>query len=182
MCHQLYWNFTKRGKKKQRPGISGHFFTYWKGWIHGNRSKCSVKTSTRSISGDAKNLFKTSTWVDVKNCRTLWRFWSANIVENDDIWKRRFGRIAFFNSPSPILFSFIFGLCKQTNYTILQKMTKCPYSIQCYDLNPIPPEHESPPITTRPGLPPQGLQFFNARGPTHEVLKHFSRVKFADCR
>ena len=88
----------------------------------------------------------------------------------------------FFNSPSPILFSFIFGLCKQTNYTILQKMTKCQYSIQCYDLNPIPPEHESPPITTRPGLPPQGLQFFNARGPTHEVLKHFSRVKFADCR
>ena len=27
-------------------------------------------------------------------------------------------------------------------------------SIQCWDLNPRPLDHESPPITTRPGLPP----------------------------
>ena len=28
-------------------------------------------------------------------------------------------------------------------------------SIQCWDSNPRPLEHESPPITTRPGLPPK---------------------------
>ena len=30
---------------------------------------------------------------------------------------------------------------------------KCPSSILYWDLNPQPLEHESPPITTRPGLP-----------------------------
>ena len=30
----------------------------------------------------------------------------------------------------------------------------CSSSIQCWDLNPQPLEHESFPITTRPGLPP----------------------------
>ena len=29
-----------------------------------------------------------------------------------------------------------------------------PFSIRCWDSNPRPVEHESPPITTRPGLPP----------------------------
>ena len=31
---------------------------------------------------------------------------------------------------------------------------KCPSSIRCWDLNPRPLEHESSPITTRPGLHP----------------------------
>ena len=35
---------------------------------------------------------------------------------------------------------------------------KCPSSILCRDLNSQPLEHESPPITTRPGLRP--LMFF----------------------
>ena len=44
----------------------------------------------------------------------------------------------------------------QTNITILQQINvkKCPSSIQCWDSNPRPLEHESPPITTRPGLLP----------------------------
>ena len=46
----------------------------------------------------------------------------------------------------------------QTNITILttnicEKMS-CPSSIRRWDSNPWPSEHESPPITTRPGLPP----------------------------
>ena len=32
---------------------------------------------------------------------------------------------------------------------------KCPSSIWCRDSNPRPLESESPPITTRPGLPPK---------------------------
>ena len=44
----------------------------------------------------------------------------------------------------------------QTNITILMtnKCEKCPSSIWCLDLNSQPLEHKSPPITTRPGLPP----------------------------
>ena len=33
-------------------------------------------------------------------------------------------------------------------------MGECPSSIQCWDSNPQPSEHESPHITTRTGLPP----------------------------
>ena len=36
----------------------------------------------------------------------------------------------------------------------------CPSSIQHLDLNPQPLEHESSPITTRPGLPPIFLSLF----------------------
>ena len=44
----------------------------------------------------------------------------------------------------------------QTNFTIFttNKCEKCPSSIRCWDSNPRPSEYESPPITTRPGLPP----------------------------
>ena len=42
----------------------------------------------------------------------------------------------------------------QTNITIFtaNKCEKCPSSIWCQDSNSRPLEHESPPITTRPGL------------------------------
>ena len=39
-------------------------------------------------------------------------------------------------------------------------MKKCPSSIQIWDLKPQLLERESPPITTRPGLPPQHLFIF----------------------
>ena len=56
--------------------------------------------------------------------------------------------------PWPLL-SFIFGLFKQTSLQILQQIDvkKCPSSIRCLDSNSRPLEHESLPITTRPGLP-----------------------------
>ena len=41
-----------------------------------------------------------------------------------------------------------------TNFTTNMYVKKCPSSIWCRDLNSRPLEHESPPITTRPGLPP----------------------------
>ena len=43
----------------------------------------------------------------------------------------------------------------QTNTTFFTTiyMKKCPSSLRCWDLNPQPSAHESPPITTRPGLP-----------------------------
>ena len=45
----------------------------------------------------------------------------------------------------------------QTNITIFTTSIceKCPSSIWCWDSNPRPSGDESPPITTRPGLPPK---------------------------
>ena len=57
-------------------------------------------------------------------------------------------------------FSFIFGLFKQALLQFLQKINvkkTCPSSIWRRDSNPPPSEHEPPPITTRPGLPPNKL-------------------------
>ena len=46
-------------------------------------------------------------------------------------------------------------LFKQTLKCFQQiNVKKCPSSIRCGDANPRPSEHESPPITTSPGLPP----------------------------
>ena len=57
-------------------------------------------------------------------------------------------------------FSFIFVLSNK-NYNFYSKyMWKCPSSIWCWNSNPRPSEHESPPITTRPGLPPLNVLVF----------------------
>ena len=53
----------------------------------------------------------------------------------------------FKNGPTPVSFPFIFSLFNQL-FTILQRLS----SIRRRDSNSQPSEHESPPITTRPGL------------------------------
>ena len=66
-------------------------------------------------------------------------------------WKQRLG-IRFFNGPTPAFFYiFVFSTNKEYNFTTNQ----CPFGIRCWDQNPRRSEHESPPITTRPGLPPK---------------------------
>ena len=60
--------------------------------------------------------------------------------------------VFFKNGSSPV--SFYLFSSFQTNITILTAIFLCPSSIQHWDSNPLPLEHESPPITTRPGLPP----------------------------
>ena len=62
---------------------------------------------------------------------------------------------------TPASFSFIFVCCHTniTNFTTNLYVKKCPSSIRCWDSNPGPLEHESPPITTSPGLPPMGIIF-----------------------
>ena len=58
------------------------------------------------------------------------------------------------------LFFIYFRLFKNTLQFLQQiNMKKCPSSIQCKDLNSCRLEHESPPITTRPGLPPYSTLF-----------------------
>ena len=57
---------------------------------------------------------------------------------------------------NPGLFFVYFGLFKQTLQFFTANMCeKSPSKIQCRDSNPRPSECDSPPITTRPGLPPR---------------------------
>ena len=60
--------------------------------------------------------------------------------------------ICFFYGPSPVSFSFIFGLFQTNNTT--NQCEKCPSSIPCWDSNSRPSQCESLPITTRPGFRP----------------------------
>ena len=61
----------------------------------------------------------------------------------------------FFEQANSGLFLIYFCLLKHYNF-YNKHMRKCPTSIRCWDLNPRPSEHESPPITTRSVLPPIG--------------------------
>ena len=61
----------------------------------------------------------------------------------------------FFKWANPGLFLIYFHLFKLTLQFLQQiNVKKCRSSIQFLDSNLQPLEHESPPITTRPGLPP----------------------------
>ena len=58
----------------------------------------------------------------------------------------------------PLMDIFVFSNNHDNFYN--KYFEKCPASIWCQDLNIQPSEHESTPITTRPGLPLNELQFF----------------------
>ena len=68
------------------------------------------------------------------------------------------GRRYFFKKLAiPGLFFVYFRLFKQTllQFFTTNKCEKCPSSKWCWDSNPRPSGHESPTITTRPGLQPK---------------------------
>ena len=72
------------------------------------------------------------------------------------------GEGSFFfkkNGQTPASVSFI-SVFSNKHYKFLQQIyvKKCPSSIQCQDSNPWPSECKSPPVTTRPGLPPMILE------------------------
>ena len=82
-----------------------------------------------------------------------------------------------FKTGHPRLFFVYFCLFKQVLQSLQQiKVKKCPSSMRCWNSNPQPTEHESPPITTRPGLQPvidvscieTFTMFFESQQP-HEV-------------
>ena len=59
------------------------------------------------------------------------------------------------NEPFPVSFFVFSAFNKQTlQYLQQYNVKKCTSSIQCWDSNSPPLERKSPPITTRPGLPP----------------------------
>ena len=68
--------------------------------------------------------------------------------------------------PRPLFYLFSSFQTQITIFTT-NKCEKCPSSIQCQDLNSRPLEHDSPPITTRPGLPP-ALLFICRKRPFYQ--------------
>ena len=64
----------------------------------------------------------------------------------------------FMSHPRPLFV--YFRLFQQTFLFYNRYMCKNPSSLRCWDLNPQPSGHESPPITTTPGLPPLESKFF----------------------
>ena len=76
--------------------------------------------------------------------------------------QHQLGLVFLKNGPYSAFFRLF--LAFQTNITILTTniCEKCyvSSSIHCRDLNPHPLEHKSPPITTRPGIPPKVYLIF----------------------
>ena len=102
------------------------------------------KNETRDL------LHKTWSFIDVNNqifsiYVVIW--WSLQIF---GIWPKnptfKMGR------PRPL-----FRLFSSYQHTHYKFYNKCPCSILCWDSNSWPLEHESPSITTRPGLPQQNM-------------------------
>ena len=63
--------------------------------------------------------------------------------------------------PTPASFSFIF-VFSDKHFNTTNKYEKCPSSIRRWDSNSQPSDYKSPPLTTRPGLPPTSKQLRNA--------------------
>ena len=82
--------------------------------------------------------------------------------------------------PRPLFHLFLSFPTNITNFTT-NKCEKCPSSRQSLDLNPQPLEHESFPITTRPGLPPLIpyflMQIFAPKMPNHK----FDLLQVSSC-
>ena len=53
---------------------------------------------------------------------------------------------------------------------------KCPFRIWRRDLNPQPSDHESPPITTRPGLPSPSLSLFEFSNLQYMGTYHMDQI------
>ena len=76
------------------------------------------------------------------------------LVPSDNIDYFGISLYYFLNVPTPASFSFIFSLFNQTTQFLPQINVKCPSRIRHRDLNSQSSDYESPPLTTRPGLPP----------------------------
>ena len=85
-------------------------------------------------------------------------------------WFQPFWNV-FTNGPSPASVFFYFRSF-QANNVVLTKMS-CPSSISCQDSNPWPLEHQSSPITTRPGLPPYSEFIFRLQKSATEAFKAY---------
>ena len=119
----------------------------------------------------------TFSWINLLFCKTLRNIWQKYVSAIGVAQGQRCRKQFFLNGPTPASFSFTFGLCKQTLQIFTTNICeKCPSRIRYRDLNPQPSECESPPITTRPGLPPVPLTplFHHCRAPFDELNEHMN--------
>ena len=75
-------------------------------------------------------------------------------LSDDMVTTMTFGNIFLKKWANPGLFFIYFHSFTHITIFTSNKCEKCPFSIRCQDSNSQPLEHESPPITIRPGLPP----------------------------
>ena len=92
-------------------------------------------------------------------------------------WKAQTNPLSYSGTPSllflmgqpgPLLLFLVFSNKHHYSFLQLIYVKKCPSSIWCRDLNPQPLEHESPTITSKPGLLPNNqssLLFSNVPEP-----------------
>ena len=90
--------------------------------------------------------------------KSLWQNLSGTV---GPISKNSRQSFFFKNGPTPVSFSFIFVFSNIIFRT--DKCEKCPSSIRCWDSNSRSLEDASPPITTRPGLPPQSKVLYTLK-------------------
>ena len=81
------------------------------------------------------------------------KVWSRHLILIDVVMAKSLSLLIFFKWANPSLFLFIFSLFNQTLQFYSKSMWKCPSSIWRRDSNSQPSDYESPPITTRLGLP-----------------------------
>ena len=96
-------------------------------------------------------------------------------VLNLSYFSRKVLKILFFKWANPSLFYHLFSSFQKliTIFTT-NKCEKCPSSIRSRDLNSQILEHESTPITIRPGLPPKVFQILTtSRWLLSKWLKYF---------
>ena len=80
----------------------------------------------------------------------------------------------FFKWAIPGLFYRLFLVFSNKHYNFYNNICeKCPSSIRCRDWNPRPLGIESPPVTTRPGLPTTANTFYRSY---LDVLKLLSKI------
>ena len=81
-----------------------------------------------------------------------------DIFLSDFVRLNRLENVYFKNEPKPASFC-LCSVFSIKHYSFLQQIyvKKCPFSIWRWDTNWQPSDYESPPLTTRPGLPPQEI-------------------------
>ena len=74
--------------------------------------------------------------------------------------------------PSPLFHFYVVFHKHKLQFLQQINVRKCPFCIWCHDLNSQPLEHETPPITTRPGLPLNTENLFTTPAAIHLLRPH----------
>ena len=131
--------------------LNGSFFFFWES------KKIRADLISQNLVSGVKifpGLFSAISW-NVERLKQSWKISAAAF------WPFRARSLFLMDQPWPLFHLFLSFQTHISNYATNAYVKKCPSSIWCQDSNSQPLEHESPPITTRPGLLPRSLQFYS---------------------